>query len=208
MAISTFAELQVAIASWLHRSDLSANIPEFITLAESRIYNGCKDPQYPSKPLRVRNMQNRDSGTVGALGAVAIPSQYVDTIRFNLTVNGLNRPLRYLASVDNSLFETKQGKGLYYTIVNNSFFVGPYDGSSYTHDYYKSFDPLATTATNWLLTNAPGVYLYGALIEAAPFINKDSRLTTWYRMFSASINSLTSNDRGAPLGQAMQVTVG
>ena len=37
MAITTYAELQAAAANWLVRGDLTARIPEFITLAEARL---------------------------------------------------------------------------------------------------------------------------------------------------------------------------
>ena len=37
MAITTYAELQTAIADWLNRADLDQKIPEFITLAESTL---------------------------------------------------------------------------------------------------------------------------------------------------------------------------
>ena len=154
-------------------------------------------------------MQNRASGTVGSLGAITIPTGFLEVIRFNLTVSSVNRPLRYLAPVDNALFETEQGSGFYYTIVNNSFYVSPYDSSSYALDYYKKFDALASAGdTNWLLTNAPQVYLYGALLETAPYLNKDSRVSTWFRLFAAAINGLQNNDRNAAYGQALQVTAG
>jgi len=34
--ITTYAELQTSIATWLVRDDLTAIIPDFITLAESK----------------------------------------------------------------------------------------------------------------------------------------------------------------------------
>ncbi len=37
MALSTNADLQAAIADWLNRSDLSAQIPDFLTLAQLKI---------------------------------------------------------------------------------------------------------------------------------------------------------------------------
>ena len=37
MSITTYSELQTAVANWLKRSDLTANIPDFIRLAEVRI---------------------------------------------------------------------------------------------------------------------------------------------------------------------------
>ena len=36
MAISTYTELQTAVANWLDRDDMSARIPEFISLTEAR----------------------------------------------------------------------------------------------------------------------------------------------------------------------------
>ena len=37
MAITTYAELQTAIATWLNRTDLTTLIPDFITMAEADI---------------------------------------------------------------------------------------------------------------------------------------------------------------------------
>ena len=39
MAISTFTELKASIANFLNRDDLTATIPDFISLAESSINN-------------------------------------------------------------------------------------------------------------------------------------------------------------------------
>lgn len=38
MAISQYSELKTAVANWLGRSDLTSRIPEFIGLAEDRVY--------------------------------------------------------------------------------------------------------------------------------------------------------------------------
>ena len=46
MAINTYGTLQTAVANWLDRDDLSARIPEFISLAEA-IFN---------RTLRIRAM--------------------------------------------------------------------------------------------------------------------------------------------------------
>ena len=47
MAISTYTELQTAVANWLDRDDLTARIPEFIALTEARF----------NRLLRVRSME-------------------------------------------------------------------------------------------------------------------------------------------------------
>ena len=53
--------------------------------------------------------------------------------------------------------------------------------------FYKKFDNLGTattsgypdSATNWLITNAPDIYLYGTMLEAEPFIMNDERVQLW-----------------------------
>ena len=44
MAITTYAQLQTAAASWLDRTDLTATIPEFIELAEARFNRVIRQP--------------------------------------------------------------------------------------------------------------------------------------------------------------------
>jgi len=44
--------------------------------------------------------------------------------------------------------------------------------------------------TNWLLTLAPDVYLYGALLEAAPYTQNDNRIQVWGAGFSSALDSL------------------
>ncbi len=74
------------------------------------------------------------------------------------------------------------GKPVAYTIKANELFLGPSPGAVYTMemDYYRKFDSLSTiTTTNDMLTDNPDVYLYGALLEAEPFIKNDSRIQVW-----------------------------
>ena len=52
MAITTYAELQTAVASWLDRDDRTSEIPDFITLAEATFNYGEEEPYFP--PLRTR----------------------------------------------------------------------------------------------------------------------------------------------------------
>ena len=63
MALASYADLQTAVASWLNRTDMAAYIPDFIALAEERIY----------RTLRVKAMETAFTGTVAA-GVVALPA--------------------------------------------------------------------------------------------------------------------------------------
>lgn len=71
--------------------------------------------------------------------------------------------------------------------------------------YYRRFDPLAITPSNWLLTNAPGVYLYAALLEAQPFLMNDARVPLWAAMLGAATRALSEADRRARWGGQMRL---
>src|SRR5688572_26789553 len=67
MAISTYAELQTAVANRLRRSDTSGFIADWILLAETDIF----------RRLRVREMETALSDTISS-GTIALPESYVD----------------------------------------------------------------------------------------------------------------------------------
>lgn len=55
MAIATYSDLQAAVLRWVARDDLSPYLPDFISLAEVRLFQGAGEP-LQSDPLRVRQM--------------------------------------------------------------------------------------------------------------------------------------------------------
>ena len=48
--------------------------------------------------------------------------------------------------------------------------------------------------TNWLLTKAPMIYLYGALLQTAPFTGDDGRIATWGKLYTQAVRGLAHND--------------
>ena len=63
--------------------------------------------------------------------------------------------------------------------------------------------------SNVFLNVAPDGLLYGALVEAEPYLMNDARINTWGSMYDRAISSLTKSDEegqysGVPL--AMKLT--
>ena len=78
MAISNYTELQTAVANWLDRDDLTARIPEFISLTEARF----------NRILRIRAMETEaDQATVAGTRSYALPSDYRQMCTVHLTTN-------------------------------------------------------------------------------------------------------------------------
>jgi hypothetical protein len=87
MALSTYTELKTAIADWLDRGDLTANIPDFITLAEARV----------NRELRIRPQEVRSTMTTTAGNRYhALPGGYLSMRNIQIN-NDPTVPLEFIS---------------------------------------------------------------------------------------------------------------
>jgi len=202
MAISTYTELKSAVANWLARagdSTVTDNAGDFIMLAERRINRG----------LRLRAMEDRATATVST-EYLALPTGFLEMRNFQLNTNPITRlELMSPEHIDAIFAGSATGRPRVYCIVNDEIQVRPAPDGGYTAEmaYWKKFDALSDAATsNWLLANAPDVYLWGALVEAAPFLGDIEGGALWETRFQAAMKALQdADDRGTWSGAAMQV---
>jgi hypothetical protein len=187
MSLTTYDGLIASIRSWLmDRDDLAGVIPDFIALAEADINNR----------LRLRSM----------LTEVAFPDAGGDLPADCVKVRSVARDgyghLAFAsdASVEQYSVGLRGGQSLYWTIEGNRLVIGPEQtgGGTVTLRYYQRIPALsASNQTNDVLTRAPGAYLYGALMQAAPFLLEDQRLQTWGTLYSQAIDLLQASDDDA-----------
>jgi hypothetical protein len=82
-----------------------------------------------------------------------------------------------------------------FDIVGDNITTYPSSTATIDLEYYTKIPALSdSNTTNWLLTKAPLVYLYGSLIAAEPFMMDDARATTYGVLFSKSIKGLMHTD--------------
>ena len=201
MSIATYSELNTAVANWLDRDDLTASIPDFITLCEARF----------NRALRIRAMETKESAsTVAGQRGLALPTGYIQMR--NLQINSTPiTPMQYVTPeiYDRLYGSTTTGTPEIYTILSDEIQLGPIPGSVQTIEmlFYKKFDALSDSATtNWMITNAPDVYLYGSLLEAEAFVGNDPRVQLWAQGFETAINSLQDQDnKDRHSGSALRV---
>jgi len=184
-----FSELKTAIANHLHRTDLTSVIPDFVKYAETIIQN---DPsaQLPGIRPRANNIRATQS----------ISSQYEDVPTNTMYVRDLQlntnpvQALTYLSPQDLSRKypDTSTGKPTHYTIHGDEFEFAPIPDGTYTLEisYHQKFDTLtADSDTNWLLTNHPLVYVYGACIAGASYIESNpQKFMALYTQLAQGIN--------------------
>ena len=58
--------------------------------------------------------------------------------------------------------------------------------------YRQNLPSLNANASNWLLTLAPDAYLYGSLMESAPYIKEDNRIAVWGAGMTSALTDLNN----------------
>ncbi len=221
MALDTYANLQLAVIDWLIKPSLTAQIPDFITLAEVRLRRELKDwlrttllatnvtadYQLPATVQDVVGVSYND----GAAGAHNFPVDLISRIDYQTWMErdaGANTPAGQLAYPD---LDVSTG------ITTLRFWppatvTGPIANLKISVDGYLPALS-GSNPTNALLRDAPDLYLFGALAESAPYLQHDERLQVWEARLSAGVKALrVSTERrlygGAPRRREFARTFG
>ncbi len=189
MAITDYSTLKAAVSTWLDRDDLSSEADTFIDLAEARIY----------RDLRIKAMETALSVAISG-GVAAVPSDYLELEHAYLNTS----PTTWL-DVRNAQWiyqfyptRSSTSKPLFIAREGDNFIFGPYPDSGYTVQgiYYAKLAALSdTNTTNWFTDNAPDLLLFGALVEATPFIGDVERAAVWEARFAQAMGTVQRQDK-------------
>lgn len=204
MALTNYSDLKTSVANYLGRSDLTSQIPDFISLAEIRL----------NRSLRIRQMlETVTAQTTGGDPTVGLPPDFLQ-LRDLFVAGNPRTPLSFLSpsAFTRDARADQPGKPVFYTMSGLEFVLAPVPDTNYTISmlYYAKPAGLSNSnPSNTFMANAADCLLYGALIEAEPFLMNDARLAVWSSLFANSIKSLNDSDdaseySGVPL--TMSVT--
>lgn len=192
MALANYTDLQASVANWLNRTDLTAVIPDFITLTESDI----------SRDLRLRKqIVTSTLTTVANTRGVALPTDWLEFENVSLLISP-ERQLTY-ATVEqlDSVYPNNGGSNSpsLYTIEGDNILFGATPDAAYTVSilYYARFAVLATASTNWLMTNHPQIYLHGALKHACVYLKDSKRASEYLSLYMKAVQELQFQDDDA-----------
>jgi hypothetical protein len=205
MSLATYSDLKTTVANYLARTDLTTQIPDFIRFAELRL----------RRELRIRQMlKTVTTTTTGGDPTVALPSDFLEARDFYVSTNPI-QPLTYAspAIFSRNTNTTQSGKPLNYTILASEFKLSPVPDSNYTLEMLYFAAPTFmddSNSSNVFMANAPDALLYGALVEAEPYIMNDARVNTWGSLYDRAISTLTKSDEasqysGVPLSMSYAV---
>ena len=196
MSITSYATLKSAIADWLLRDDLTAVIPSFISLAEAKF----------NRRIRDYRMVKRSTVTVDA-EYEDVPSDWLQTVRYQINTNPITT-LEYVTpdqAAEEKTIYTGGGKIKFFTVIGTQFqhIPGPDASVEGELTYYGRIPALSDSITsNWLLEAAPDAYLYGALMEAAPYLDDQEKLATWGGLLEQAMQAIRTESDRASVGSS------
>jgi hypothetical protein len=206
----TFTTLQQDVRRYLERGTSYASdpvvfeqIPRLINLAERRI----------ARELKVQGFINIVTGTLQSGVAVYDkPDRWRDTVSINIGtgVNNNTRKVLFTRAYEYLLSywpdRTATDQPLFYSDYDYSHWLfAPTPDADYPFEVlYYELPPLLDDAvqTNWLTEFAPQLLLYGALLEATPFLKNDERIPVWQNMYDRAAAMLNGEDLAKILDRA------
>jgi len=200
MSISNYGELKTATENWLHRTDLTSRIPEFISIAEAKIAND----------VRCNAQQTRSTADVSTQ-YFDVPTGYLEIRDIHVNSDPI-QPLTYLTPkvLSEKFPSSTTGKPKFYTIHGDEIEVKPVPSTTYEIEinYIKRFTAFSDDADyNWLLTNQPHIYLYAALISANEYTEDTEQLTKYQTLYNNAINTLNKSELKAKHGNILVAKV-
>lgn len=203
MTLSTFSELKSAIQDFLNRDDLASVVPTFIALAEARI----------NRDLRHFNMETRSTATLSGR-YIALPDDWIETIRIHVSGDG-GPDLELVSQNDMAQMRGRSndtgGRPRFYAVTAGQLEVYPTPDAAYDLEivYVGKVPALSdSSATNWLLSAYPDIYLYGSLVHSAPYLTDDGRTQVWAALYQSAMEAANMESRkGKHSGTGLRMMV-
>jgi hypothetical protein len=212
-SIATLGELKADIADTMNRTDLTVQIPRFIRLChvdiQSRFSTNemeknatwtmtANDPEFtlPADYHAMRRLEY--SAGAGDVREVTLGPFSPISVAQSLAQTGY--PRLYSVRGDGDGDTTIILKG-HLTPTPSTTFTG-------TIYYYRScpiFDFTDDDDTNWILTEYPTVWLYGALLSSLPKIGNDSRSQMWATYYEQGLDNIISSDKNKRFNKAPEL---
>ena len=203
MALTNYGDLKTSVANYLGRSDLTSQIPDFISLAETRL----------NRSIRIRQMlKTVTADTTAGDSTVGLPADFLE-MRDIYVVGSPRASVSYLSpsAFSRNSRADEVGKPVFYTLRANELEFAPKPDTVYTLQmlYYAKPDAMSDTNTsNTFMANCPDALLYGALLEAEPYLMNDARLQVWSNFYANAVDALNTSDESSEYaGVPLSMTV-
>src|SRR5262245_34517550 len=196
MPFTTYNELKTVIADYLARGDLTAQIPDFITIFEAQA----------AEKLHVRPMEAIATLTPSS-GSANLPADYLGFRRATASSSPTS-PKIEMEYVSPSYLQALYPDGIastpvYFTIEGSALKTRSSDTNSIEFLYIAK-TPALSGALNWLFTNHPNAYLFGSLAEAYTFVQDFQKAALWKARRDEAFEDISKLNFREPGAMAMR----
>lgn len=201
MALANYTDLLASIngsGAWLHRADLSAIAPDWVTLCEATMNYG------DLETLNVPALRTADQETTATLTCtantqtVALPAAFLEMRKVYLLYSGVRYELIQapVLPIRNEEASQVACRPTSYTVVGNYLYLIAVPDQAYqiVIDYYAKIPSLITNSTNWLMTKSPMCYLAGAIVHGAPWMGPNFNPDRWIASFRGAMWQVQRSD--------------
>ena len=189
MALSTNADLQAAIADWLNRSDLSAQIPDFLTLAQLKIN---------------RKLSIVEQEILAEITPVAQATTLPTGTKFVISVSDSKGRRVEAVSMSELLdYAVEGGSVTRYTVSGDKIYFAPTPASDNTDAFsvlYSADKDLNGGDSGPVLLQ--DIYLNAALQEAYVYLKDDGRVNYFKQMVDEGIANVQARRSKQGIGRA------
>lgn len=212
MALTTYGGIKTAVADWAYTGGgVTASLvgTDFFPQVQSMMYNG---DGADIEPLKISAMVDSATVTPATGGIITISTQisttWLEFIELTPTQSGslsLNYVPPWQFRKQQDALQSTVGPPTMYTIEGDKLYLAPAAVTSIAAKWYEKFTALSADGdTDWIIDNAPQVYLNGCLMLACAY-TQDDREGQFRAKFAASIKALNLSDVAARTSGAVKV---
>lgn len=208
MALNTYGAVRAAALDWSWTTGsltdtIMAN--DIFPIVQAQMYSGDRTAGMQEiEPLRIRSMVTTGTFTPATGGTVTISTQVssswlefielVPTYNYARSLNYME-PWSFRKQVD--ALSAQAAPQLIYTVEGDTLYLAPINTGTVLAAWYQKFTALGSdSATDWIIANAPHVYLYGCIAQGCLY-TQDERFGQYRAMFAGAIKALNDTDQQA-----------
>jgi hypothetical protein len=191
--ITDYPSLQTELQSWLwNRSDVVARIPTFIQLTEAQM----------NRRLTARLKTAVNAAFMLDAELVDVPADFAGAISLRLQTDPARELVFKTPDGIAQLWDRRApgattGRPFAYTVTGSQFQLFRVPDQPYTATLiYRQRIPALSDGnpSNWVLAHHPDAYLYGALLQSAPWLKHDERVAMWAQAFDQVLTDIQTAD--------------
>lgn len=193
-----YSKLREVIADWSNRADLTEQIPVFIEMTEARLKRDLRD--------KVRMSKRAEAEVSGEY--FPLPCDWCETIK----VIADGSVLRLADSFNVERLELYSGPK-FYRHAGDQLQLLPAADISYGEPVpfvieYLAFPEALSdeNPSNWVLETYPDLYIYGAMLQVAPFLQDDARIPVWSQAYGEAVSAANvASEKASGSGSALRL---